>query len=88
VVLDGLIRQLALGRPFGVVSEEPDTTVEGGSQGGALDIVLCRSNGPDIVVEIDSEPERRSALELACARQAGAITVWVRFGEGRVAPST
>jgi hypothetical protein len=59
---------------------------ESRSQSGALDLVLCRSNAPDIVVEIDSKPKQWSARKLAYARQAGALTIWVRFGEGRVAP--
>jgi hypothetical protein len=61
---------------------------KGGSQSGALDLVLCRGNGPDIVVEIDSKHKRWSTLKLTYARQAGALTIWIRFGEGRVAPLT
>lgn len=36
----------------------------------------------DIVIEIDSQPNPGSARKLAFAQDAGALAVWVRFGEG------
>lgn len=63
-------------------------TEDGRFQSGALDLVLCRTTGPDIVVELDSRHKPWSARKLAFARQAGAITVWVRFGDGQIAPQS
>lgn len=51
---------------------------------GRLDVVVWSAAGPDIVVEIDSKLNPASAQKLAFARDAGAIPIWVRFGEGRV----
>lgn len=61
---------------------------QGGSKGGFLDLVLCRATGPDIVVELDSQAKPWSAHKLNYARTAGALTVWVRFGQGPVSPLT
>lgn len=61
---------------------------QGGSKGGFLDLVLCRTRGPDIVVELDSQAKPWSAHKLKYSRTAGALTVWVRFGQGPVSSLT
>jgi hypothetical protein len=50
---------------------------------GRLDVVVWSAFGPDTVVEIDSALNPASAQKLAFARDAGAMPIWVRFGEGR-----
>ncbi|MFJ8628642.1 recombinase family protein [Kitasatospora sp. NPDC093550] len=56
----------------------------GATRYGRLDTVICQPGAADIVVEIDSAPNASSAAELAFARDAGAVPIWLRFGKGNV----
>ena len=53
---------------------------------GRADVVIMRSNDPDVVIEIDSAHNAASVTKLEFARDAGAIAVWVRWHGGRVHP--
>ena len=50
---------------------------------GRSDLVTFRhANNPPLVIEIDSQPNERSAPKLVFARDAGALPVWVRWHIG------
>jgi hypothetical protein len=54
----------------------------GAGRYGRLDTVIWQPGFPDIAVEIDSAPNPAAAAKLAFARDAGAIPLWIRFGDG------
>ena len=51
---------------------------------GRVDVVVMRSDAPDIAIELDSAHNAASVTKLEFARDAGALPVWVRWHAGRV----
>ncbi|MBB4984154.1 hypothetical protein [Streptomyces nymphaeiformis] len=64
----------------------PVMTSESSSNYGRSDVALLSSSleRPDIVIEIDSQPNQDAVRKLRFAADAGALPVWVRHGKGPV----
>jgi hypothetical protein len=53
-------------------------------ESGRLDLIIYRRGLPELVIELDSQNDRRSIAKLECARDLGALTVWIRWHAGGV----
>ncbi|MFB7353485.1 hypothetical protein [Streptomyces gardneri] len=64
----------------------PIMTSESSSNYGRADVALlsCSLERPDIVFEIDSQPNQDAVAKLRYAADAGALPVWVRHGKGPI----
>jgi Probable Zinc-ribbon domain len=69
-----------LPRPYRELSVP--VTPAGSARFGRLDVTVLRRDAPDVVVEIDSAANAGTEDKLAFARDAGAVTVWVRWKAG------
>lgn len=64
----------------------PVMTSESSSHYGRADLAFlsCSLSRPDIVIEIDSQPNPDAVAKLLYAADAGALPIWVRHGKGPV----
>lgn len=53
-------------------------------ESGRLDLMVYRRGLPELVIELDSKNDPRSVGKLECARDLGALTVWIRWNTGGI----
>ena len=58
----------------------------GGTAYGRVDLIVFRPGQPELVIEIDSANTARSVPKLEFARDAGTVSIWIRWKAGGLLP--